>query len=392
MGRWLTLGAWRWEPCGTTREGRSALRSTARDDARMGERRRRARRRRAVAASSTSRASSRTDRRPRFGWCRASPASAQSDTRSGSCRGAHRRNRADARDAQRTWCPNYRGFPRRSVRYPLVLAAERPSRAFGAGRGLIRRAPGDTSRVSSDDMPRTYRVSRKKAVGLLVLASVFVAISVVMIADGIAFGWLAIAFFGLGVPLSIWQLVAPGSLTIDETTIEVRHYWWVRRYQLAECGEFRPWDAGHELVVFDYHGEPRPRSSAVGQARAWLHRFIARHLRARGPGVVGTPERGSRPRSRRELIAPSCRSVPHCRFGQSARVTKQSAEEQLAEIQRLLDEGVGRQNLEDLTLVQRVQDVIASFNSWSDLAIKRLHEIHRLQGEECEFCANWLDR
>ena len=114
-------------------------------------------------------------------------------------------------------------------------------------------------------MPRTYRVSRKKAVGLFVIASVFVAIGVVMVADGIVFGWVAIAFFGLGVPLSVWQLVAPGSLTIDETSIEVRHYWWVRRYRLAECGEFRPWDAGTELVVFDYHGEPRPRSARWGK-------------------------------------------------------------------------------------------------------------------------------
>jgi hypothetical protein len=72
-------------------------------------------------------------------------------------------------------------------------------------------------------------------------------------------------------------------------------------------------------------------------------------------------------------------------------VTYQSAEEQLAEIERLLDEGVGRENLEDLTLVQRVQDVIAGFNSWSNLAIKRVHEIHRLQDEECEFCATYLD-
>lgn len=68
-----------------------------------------------------------------------------------------------------------------------------------------------------------------------------------------------------------------------------------------------------------------------------------------------------------------------------------TAEEQLAEIERLLDEEVGRQNLEDLTPVERVQDVITGFNSWSDLAIKRLHEIHRLNGEECEFCSKWID-
>jgi hypothetical protein len=72
-------------------------------------------------------------------------------------------------------------------------------------------------------------------------------------------------------------------------------------------------------------------------------------------------------------------------------VDEPSAEEQLAEIERLLDEEVGRQGVEDLSLVQRVRDVIAGFNSWSDLAIKRLHEIHRLQNEECDFCAKWLD-
>jgi hypothetical protein len=35
--------------------------------------------------------------------------------------------------------------------------------------------------------------------------------------------------------------------------------------------------------------------------------------------------------------------------------------------------------------------VIEGFNSWCDLAIKRLHQIHRLNNEECEFCAKYLD-
>ncbi len=72
-------------------------------------------------------------------------------------------------------------------------------------------------------------------------------------------------------------------------------------------------------------------------------------------------------------------------------VTEPTAEAQLAEIERLLDEGVGPQNIEDLTIAQRVQDVIEGFNIWTDLAIKRLHEIHRLQGQECEFCSKWID-
>ena len=63
----------------------------------------------------------------------------------------------------------------------------------------------------------------------------------------------------------------------------------------------------------------------------------------------------------------------------------------LAEIERLLDDKVGRQGVEDLTIVQRVADVVAGFESWSDLAIRRLHEIHRLTGEGCEFCEKYLE-
>jgi hypothetical protein len=63
----------------------------------------------------------------------------------------------------------------------------------------------------------------------------------------------------------------------------------------------------------------------------------------------------------------------------------------LAAIERLLDEGVGREGVEDLSLVQRVQVVTVASNSWSDLAIKRLHQIHQLSGDECEFCSKWLD-
>ena len=59
-------------------------------------------------------------------------------------------------------------------------------------------------------------------------------------------------------------------------------------------------------------------------------------------------------------------------------------------IEHLLDERLGRAGEEDLTLVQRVADVILAFEQWQDLAIRRLHEIHRLTGETCEFCPKWL--
>ncbi len=93
-----------------------------------------------------------------------------------------------------------------------------------------------------------------------------------------------------------------------------------------------------------------------------------------------------------DRATPGCvRLVRARKSGHYALVTKPTAEAQLAEIERLLDEGVGRENVEDLTIAQRVQDVIMGFNGWTDLAIKRLHEIHRLQGQECEFCSKWID-
>ena len=44
-----------------------------------------------------------------------------------------------------------------------------------------------------------------------------------------------------------------------------------------------------------------------------------------------------------------------------------------------------------MTVYERVLDVMLAYELWSDLAIRRLHEIHRLKGQECEFCGKWLD-
>lgn len=56
------------------------------------------------------------------------------------------------------------------------------------------------------------------------------------------------------------------------------------------------------------------------------------------------------------------------------RMEQESAEETLRRIEQLLDERVGRVNLEDLSLYERVLDVVMGFESWSDLAIRRVHE------------------
>ena len=60
------------------------------------------------------------------------------------------------------------------------------------------------------------------------------------------------------------------------------------------------------------------------------------------------------------------------------------ADGELEDIRRLLDEFDGTNA--DEPLVDRVADVIDGFNRWADLAVRRLHEIHVLTGEECDAC------
>ena len=69
-----------------------------------------------------------------------------------------------------------------------------------------------------------------------------------------------------------------------------------------------------------------------------------------------------------------------------------SAEAALAEIKALLDDRVEVEGSEDMTLYERVLDVVKAYECWSELAIRRLHEIHRLTDQECDFCGKWLDQ
>ena len=44
-----------------------------------------------------------------------------------------------------------------------------------------------------------------------------------------------------------------------------------------------------------------------------------------------------------------------------------------------------------MSVLERVRDVVFSYEAWSDLAIRRLHEIHRLTNSECVYCSQYLD-
>lgn len=66
------------------------------------------------------------------------------------------------------------------------------------------------------------------------------------------------------------------------------------------------------------------------------------------------------------------------------------ASDQLRAIDELLDERLGHDNDDGSeSTVERVADLITAFESWTDLAIHRLHQIHRLKGEECPVCEKY---
>jgi hypothetical protein len=86
-----------------------------------------------------------------------------------------------------------------------------------------------------------------------------------------AFGWVVVFFFGLGLIVAVWQLVAPGHLVITPTAIEVTALW--RRYSrdLASCSEFDVWRlprTGQRLVVFDHPLDSAKRMGRLNKGYA----------------------------------------------------------------------------------------------------------------------------
>jgi hypothetical protein len=87
---------------------------------------------------------------------------------------------------------------------------------------------------------------------------------------------------------------------------------------------------------------------------------------------------------------PDCPQPPDLRHDSDVSESpNEDAQRTIAEIQRLLDE-FDDTGSED-PLPSRVADLIAGFDSWCDLAIRRLHEIHRLTGAECPSCGRYPD-
>ncbi|MGN6605442.1 MAG: hypothetical protein ACTHMS_00330 [Jatrophihabitans sp.] len=68
-----------------------------------------------------------------------------------------------------------------------------------------------------------------------------------------------------------------------------------------------------------------------------------------------------------------------------------SPDETLRQIKQLLDDQVPFPGADEMTLLEHVQDLIDGLESWSDLAVKRLHQIHHLSGTQCAACPKYLE-
>ena len=105
--------------------------------------------------------------------------------------------------------------------------------------------------------PVTLRPSRLKWIFILLICIAFAAGGVAMARDGTTMGWLAVAFFGLGVPLSIAAMLpGAGGLTLDRNGFEVVHLFRHRSYAWADVSGFRKAELAYqnEMVVFDHTG------------------------------------------------------------------------------------------------------------------------------------------
>ena len=105
--------------------------------------------------------------------------------------------------------------------------------------------------------PVTLRPSRLKWIFILLICVAFAVGGYFMAADGKTIGWWILAFFGLGVPVSIAAMLpGAGGLTLDRGGFEVVNLFRRQSYTWAEVSGFKKAQLVYqnEMVVFDHAG------------------------------------------------------------------------------------------------------------------------------------------
>ncbi|MDQ0463737.1 hypothetical protein QO010_001508 [Caulobacter ginsengisoli] len=124
-------------------------------------------------------------------------------------------------------------------------------------------------------MTETIKGARWKSVLLLIGCLAFVALGVWLPYDGqtetVVWKWVIILFFGLGVPLAVYQLFHPASLTLDArgfTYVGVFNRQMVVAWDDVEAFKlFKP-PRGPKMLVWNYRPGRGPRSALSGISRA----------------------------------------------------------------------------------------------------------------------------
>ena len=86
----------------------------------------------------------------------------------------------------------------------------------------------------------TFVASRRKASLVLILSIGFVALGVWLTPEWPFLGWLSVAFFGLGIPVSLLILLLPNStyLRLDEEGFEMGSIIRKQKYQWTDVDDF----------------------------------------------------------------------------------------------------------------------------------------------------------
>ncbi len=114
----------------------------------------------------------------------------------------------------------------------------------------------------------TLSPGRRRLLGLLLLCAAFVATGMLMLRGGVAFGWVVIAFFGIGL-LVFPAMLLPrfNHLRIDHEGFAARSLWrrqGARWPEVAELGLFGV--PGDEHVAWRLHA---PGATASRELTAW---------------------------------------------------------------------------------------------------------------------------
>jgi hypothetical protein len=118
--------------------------------------------------------------------------------------------------------------------------------------------------------PMTMVAGRQKWVFVLVVSVLFTIMGFIGVSNGRAFGWVSVAFFGVGVATSVRLLLRPPMLTIDEAGLASRNLLGTQRFEFSDCSEFRAWRSplgvGKVMVTFDWAGTSRPGRRGAGNS------------------------------------------------------------------------------------------------------------------------------